>query len=180
MSGGMWKRTVAIVSAVAFVAAAGSSGATAARARHTVVLSSLEQSVLADVNAVRRSHHLRPLTISAGLTAAARQHSSEMAQRGYFAHESADGSPFDKRIGRYFPSSHYRYWSVGENLVWAAPDLSAASALDMWMHSAPHRANLLTAGWRQIGISAVHVAAAPGTYGGGPVTIITTDFGVRR
>src|SRR5439155_25550664 len=89
-----------------------------------------------------------------------------------------DGTAFDKRIIRYSPAGHH-YWSVGENLVWAAPDLSAASALDMWMHSAPHRANLLTSSWRQIGISAVHVNAAPGAFGGGPATIITTDFGVR-
>ena len=47
------------------------------------------------------------------------------------------------------------------------------------MHSAPHRANLLTARWRQIGISAVHVNAAPGTFGGQATTIITADFGVR-
>jgi hypothetical protein len=26
----------------------------------------------------------------------------------------------------------------------------------------------------------VHVAAAPGTFGGREVTIVTTDFGVRR
>jgi hypothetical protein len=29
-------------------------------------------------------------------------------------------------------------------------------------------------------VSAVHVATAPGTYGGREVTIVTTDFGVRR
>jgi hypothetical protein len=29
-------------------------------------------------------------------------------------------------------------------------------------------------------VSAVHFAAAPGTYKGLEVTIITTDFGVRR
>ncbi len=179
MFGGTWKRTVAITTAVALVAAAGSAAAPAAHARRTVALSALERGVLTDVNAIRRNHHLRPLTISAGLTAAARQHSSEMSQRGYFAHESADGTPFDKRVGRYFPASHYRYWSVGENLVWAAPDLSAAGALDLWMHSAPHRENLLTARWRQIGISAVHVNAGPGTFGGQPTTIITADFGVR-
>src|SRR5207244_3082344 len=145
MLGGAWKRTVAIATAVALVAAAGSTAAPAAHSRRTVALSSLERGVLAEVNAVRRSHHLRQLAISAGLTAAARQHSSEMSQRGYFAHESADGTPFDKRVVRYFPVAHHRYWSVGENLVWAAPDLSAASALDMWMHRAPHREHLPTA-----------------------------------
>jgi uncharacterized protein YkwD len=48
------------------------------------------------------------------------------------------------------------------------------------MDSPEHRANILTPRWREIGISAVHVAAAPGTFQGREVTIITTDFGVRH
>jgi hypothetical protein len=39
---------------------------------------------------------------------------------------------------------------------------------------------MLTARWRDIGLSAVHLTAAPGTYGGREVTIVTADFGVRR
>jgi len=50
----------------------------------------------------------------------------------------------------------------------------------MWMASPEHRANLLTARWRQVGLSAVHVAAAPGTFNGLDVTIVTADFGVRH
>jgi uncharacterized protein YkwD len=49
-----------------------------------------------------------------------------------------------------------------------------------WMASPEHRANILFAGWRQIGIAAVSSPDAPGTYNGMPVTVITTDFGVRR
>ena len=37
-----------------------------------------------------------------------------------------------------------------------------------------------TRDWREIGVSAVHLVGAGGAYGGRPVTIITTDFGVRR
>src|SRR5207302_1372027 len=44
----------------------------------SVAASSLEPGVLRAASAVRRSNHLRPLAISAGLTAAARQHSNEM------------------------------------------------------------------------------------------------------
>jgi uncharacterized protein YkwD len=50
----------------------------------------------------------------------------------------------------------------------------------MWMASPEHRRNILDPTWREIGIAAVHAASAPGTYGGQPVTVITTDFGVRR
>jgi uncharacterized protein YkwD len=140
----------------------------------------LEAGVLHEINALRRSYGLVPLRLSAALSAAARQHSFEMATRGYFAHESANGSRFDRRIARYYSMGHRSYWSVGENLLWSSPDVDAAHALTMWLNSPEHRANLLTARWRQIGLSAVHSASAPGTYGDAPVTIVTTDFGVRR
>jgi uncharacterized protein YkwD len=48
------------------------------------------------------------------------------------------------------------------------------------MASPEHRDNILTPRWREIGISALHVPAAPGTYHGQEVTVITTDFGVRH
>jgi uncharacterized protein YkwD len=47
------------------------------------------------------------------------------------------------------------------------------------MNSPPHRANLLSPRWREVGLAAVHVGRAPGVYGGREVTIVTADFGVR-
>jgi uncharacterized protein YkwD len=148
--------------------------------RPATALSSLEQGVLADINALRRQHGLAPLRVSSSLSAAAKQHSSEMAARGYFSHDSANGSSFDRRIARYYPMGGNRYWSVGENLLWSSPDVDPTGALQMWWNSPEHKKNMLTARWREIGVSAVHVPTAPGTYGGREVTIVTTDFGVRR
>jgi uncharacterized protein YkwD len=156
------------------------SPAGASSQRPATSLSSLEQGVLADINTLRKEHGLAPLRLSASLSSAARQHSSEMAARGYFSHSSANGSSFDRRIARYYPMGGNHYWSVGENLLWSSPDVDAGAALNMWWNSPEHRKNMLTARWREIGLSAVHVAAAPGTYGGREVTIVTTDFGVRR
>jgi hypothetical protein len=48
------------------------------------------------------------------------------------------------------------------------------------MKSPEHRANLLSPTWREVGVSALHVAAAPGAFQGLDVTIVTTDFGVRH
>jgi uncharacterized protein YkwD len=143
-------------------------------------MGALEQDVLANVNAFRRQHGLGALRLSTNLIAAARSHSTEMAERGYFSHDSANGTSFDKRISRFYALSGKRYWSVGENLLWSSPDVSAASALDMWLNSPEHKKILMTARWREIGLSAVHMSSAPGTYGGREVTIVTADFGVRR
>lgn len=145
-----------------------------------VALSSLESGVLQDLNQIRAEHHLVPLTLSTPLTIASKQHSLEMAEDGYFDHSSHDGTVFWKRIGHWYRDGSFQYWSVGENLLWASPGVDASRALDMWMTSSEHRANILSPNWREIGVSAVHVATAPGAYNGRPVTIITTDFGVRR
>ena len=139
-----------------------------------------EREVLAEVNALRRQHGLVPLRRSSDLAAAASQHSTEMANRGYFGHRSADGSSFARRIARFYPRAGYRYWSVGENLLYSASPLDAARALDMWLNSPDHRRIILRARWREFGLGAVQVASAPGVYGGRAVTIVTTDFGVRR
>jgi uncharacterized protein YkwD len=47
------------------------------------------------------------------------------------------------------------------------------------MASHGHRRNILAPGWREVGLSALTVPAAPGVFGGRDVVIITTDFGFR-
>jgi uncharacterized protein YkwD len=148
--------------------------------RPATVIRSLEQDVLANLNALRKQHGLVPLRFSTKLAAAARHHSTDMANRGYFSHSSASGSSFSRRIARFYPAAGRRYWSVGENLLWSSPDVDAAGAIQMWLNSPAHRKIMLTARWREIGLSAVHVTSAPGTYGGREVTIVTADFGIRR
>ena len=49
----------------------------------------------------------------------------------------------------------------------------------MWMNSPGHRDNLLSRRWREIGLGALHVESAGGEFGGGPVTVVTADFGIR-
>ena len=174
------KIVAALVALAAVAAAAFAVSAAPGATRSETGLGSLDRQVLAAINAYRAENHLRPLGFSAGLDHSAAQHSFEMGADGYFAHDSADGQSFWKRIERYYGSSRSSYWSVGENLLWASPSVTAQHAMQLWIASPEHRANLLAARWRQVGISAVHAADAPGTFHGMTVTIITTDFGVRR
>lgn len=147
--------------------------------RSAVALSSLESGLLARVNAVRRSHGLRGLTISRGLSAAAAYHSRQMVQHGFFEHESRGGGSFWKRVERFYGSRGFRSWEVGENLAYGSPSLGAAATVRMWMNSPGHRDNLLSRRWREIGLGALHVGSAGGEYGGSPVTVVTADFGIR-
>jgi uncharacterized protein YkwD len=142
--------------------------------------STLESALVVEINAVRHLHGLKPLVSSPRLSRAAAQHTREMGVDGYFEHESFDSTPFWKRIERWYSSKRWRSWSVGENLLYSSPDLSASDGVKMWMNSPEHRANLLSRSWREMGISAIHFAAAPGEYAGQPVTIGTADFGARR
>jgi uncharacterized protein YkwD len=140
---------------------------------------SLESGVLQALNQIRAQHGLVPLRANPSLAAAAAQHSSEMGAAGYFQHSSKDGTVFWKRIGTWYASSGYGFWSVGENLLWSSPDVDPSGAMKLWMDSPEHRANILNPRWREIGVAAVHLTSATGTYHGLPVTIVTTDFGVR-
>ena len=153
--------------------------ATPAAHRSRVQLSALESQLLGKINLTRGRRGLRPLRLSARLTAAANQHSGSMAEKGYFSHDSANGGSFFKRIASFYTYRGYNNWSAGENILWSSPDIDPGGALRLWMNSPEHRANLLNRSWREIGLSAVHAANAPGVYGGDEVTIVTADFGFR-
>jgi uncharacterized protein YkwD len=171
---------LAIVLALALLSVGAGTATAAGKPTRTIAAADqLESQVLVELNKVRRSHGLVPLKISRALTSAADNHSRTMGTFGIFQHESRDGSVFWKRVERFYGKARYGNWSVGENLLWSSGQLDAAAALKLWMESPGHRKNILTARWREIGLSAVAVAAAPGVFGGRDVVIVTTDFGAR-
>src|SRR6266540_574136 len=122
---------------------------TAASAQQISEVRGLQTELLAAINELRRTKGLRELRLNSALSQAALGHSVSMAKRGFFRHSGWDGSPFWQRIKpTYRPLPNAR-WSVGENLVWASPDLSADRAIEIWLNSPPHRANLLSPAWRE-------------------------------
>jgi uncharacterized protein YkwD len=150
-----------------------------APADNATILRTYAANVIFRINSLRAARSLRPLRVSRGLTAAATYHTNQMGLRGFFEHESANGAPFWKRVERFYPTLPGRGWSVGENILWGSPDISPAGAVREWMQSLPHRENILSREWREVGIAAIHFASAPGEYAGRPVTIVTADFGTR-
>ncbi len=175
------RRAVRLAVALALLASTGVlAGSALATSRSEKNLPSLNRQVFAAVNRFRVAHGLVPLRESSALDRSARQHSLEMGRLGYFSHDSPSGPNFWQRIKHFYPAESHSYWAVGENLLWATPSVSADGAMKMWIASPEHLRNLLTAQWRQLGVSAVRVVHAPGVYRGLRVTIISTDFGVRR
>jgi uncharacterized protein YkwD len=139
----------------------------------------LELPLAGAINGYRASIGLKNVRVSPKLSAAARAHAVSMARGGYFSHTSADGTVFWKRVERYYPSTGFYSWSVGETLLWVSGRPTPEQALQMWLDSAPHRKVLSTAPYREIGLAAVTVSAAPGVFGSQDVTIVAADFGVR-
>jgi uncharacterized protein YkwD len=132
------------------------------------------------INDVRTSHHLRRLAGSTQLAAAARRHAVAMGRLGFFSHSSADGSSSGTRITSFYPVAGARAWAVGEVLLWGDQGLSASQALATWLASAPHRTQILSGRWREMGIATVEVDNASGVFVGRDVTLVVADFGTRR
>lgn len=171
---------LAVLAVLAFLSTgAGSATAAGNPVRELSAANRLESQVFGELNAIRRGHGLPPLRLSHPLSSAADSHSRAMGTFGFFSHSSRDGSEFWRRVKRFYGPGEYGSWSVGENLLWSTTGLDASAALKLWMASPGHRKNILTPRWREVGLSAVSVAAAPGVFGGRDVVIITSDFGVR-
>ena len=75
------------------------------------------QALLGGLNAIRHAHGLKPFRLSAQLSRAAVAHANSMAAKGYFDHDSADGTPWDDRIAHYYPWA--KTVRLAENILWA-------------------------------------------------------------
>jgi len=98
------------------------------------------------VNQLRLQHNLPPLKLNAQLCDAAQAHAETMAQTGVIAHADSQGRRADYRASE----AGYFYHRLGENLAAGQPTWERA--LQAWLNSPDHRANLLTPDYRELGI----------------------------
>jgi uncharacterized protein YkwD len=128
---------------------------------------SSESRVLVLLNDIRHEHGLTQLAPSSALHSAAREHSSDMLERGYFRHDSP-GEPFGARIRRHLASP-----LVGENIAWGTGRYGTPEGLvSLWMHSPEHRRIILMSSLHRIGLG-----VATGTFKGIPGAVMATaDF----
>lgn len=120
----------------------------------------IEQIIFDLTNRERFQRNLPLLERDDGLSKAARSHSQDMIRRNYFSHTNPDGkSPFD-RIAAFAGS---RSWGAqGENIAanfGASEEDVARNTVEAWMHSAGHKANILSPEYTHLGVG---VAYAPG------------------
>jgi uncharacterized protein YkwD len=161
----------AFIAAPGAAQAGGCSGADTAPAAMSAPAAN--HATLCLLNQQRRAHGLRSLHADGRLGRAAAGHAHNMVNQHFFDHNSPDGGTFASRIKRTGWTKSRRSYTIGENIGWGGGELATPRAMvRAWMHSAGHRANILSRSFRMIGIGIA--GAAPS---GGDGATYATDFG---
>jgi uncharacterized protein YkwD len=102
-----------------------------------------------------------------------------MVELGFFDHVSPHGSTMLSRVRATSYLQRTVAWSLGENLAWGSGDLSTpAATVAAWMRSSGHRANILDARFREVGVGVALGAPADLDSGDSAATYVT-EFGRR-
>ncbi|WP_328929684.1 CAP domain-containing protein [Streptomyces sp. NBC_00190] len=119
--------------------------------------------VVALVNKERAKAGCSALTVNDKLTAAALNHSKDMAAHSNMSHTGSDGSDPGARITR----AGYAWMTYGENVAYGYS--TPEQVMIGWMNSPGHRENILNCAFKEIGVG----LAQPNSYW-------TQDFGAAR
>lgn len=110
----------------------------------------LEAELLLETNHARRAHGLAPLVPDERLALAARHHSAEMADLGYLSHRSP--VPAHETLARRVARAGSPLSTLGENLARFVGESDVPrAAVDGWLASPGHRANLLSGEFTHVG-----------------------------
>ncbi|MBL7002126.1 MAG: CAP domain-containing protein [Nitrosopumilus sp.] len=112
------------------------------------------------INEERTTRGLSPLSWNPTIAKASVNHSDDMANRGYFEHDSPEGRDFTWRYSQvgFTCSISQGNWIYGgaENIMYTegyyGVDTIAIQSVDGWMDSSGHRANILTPYFKSEGI----------------------------
>jgi cysteine-rich secretory family protein len=107
-----------------------------------------DKSLLDAANKDRATENLPPLKWDAALANAAHQHSLRMAKLNQLSHQFPDEPPLQDRARQ----AGARFSVIAENVA-QGPNASAIH--NQWMHSPPHRANIMDPTLNAVGISVV-------------------------
>jgi uncharacterized protein YkwD len=113
-----------------------------------VYASGAERQLFAAANRERQERGLSALQWNEALANAARRHAMEMANRGVISHQFPGEPSMPVRATR----AGVHFSALAENVALAPTPLTIH---DLWMHSPPHRANLLDKDMDSIGIGTV-------------------------
>ena len=106
----------------------------------------IERRAFEKTNQARVANGLTPLVWDSELCRMARTHSEKMARLGFFSHETPEGLQLKDRA-RAMGILHFRV--IGENIAYnKGYEDPGAFAVERWMTSSGHRANILYVGFQ--------------------------------
>ncbi len=112
----------------------------------TVTTSSQENEVARLVNVERAKAGLPALKFNWQLSRVARYKSADMANKGYFSHNSPTyGTPFQM-----MENFGLRFSAAGENIAYG--QRTPAEVMNAWMNSPGHRNNIMSRSFTEIGV----------------------------
>lgn len=120
---------------------------------------SIAATIVTLTNRGRETANLEALKADSALACAAQVQADQMARLDRMAHE-LPGQKYPTLVTR-LKAAGYRYAATGENVAWG--QRSATDVISSWMASRPHRANILTPDFREIG-AGYAVSATRKTY----------------
>jgi len=124
------------------------------------------QKVIDLTNQERQQAGLPTLKLNPALSQSAALKAADMFASDYWAHTSPTGTtPWD-----FFKQAGYKYSVAGENL--AKDFYDTDSMMKAWMKSPTHRANIIHAKYKEIGVGVVN-----GILGGVKTTLVVQHFG---
>jgi uncharacterized YkwD family protein/spore coat assembly protein SafA len=112
----------------------------------TVTTTSQENEVIRLVNVERSRAGLSPLKMNWELSRVARYKSADMANKGYFSHNSPTyGTPFQM-----MENFGLRFTAASENIAYG--QRTPAEVVRDWMNSPGHRSNIMSGSYNEIGV----------------------------
>lgn len=131
------------------------------------------------VEQVRLAHHLHPLRFNRPLQGVAAGQARDMVAGNYFGDDSISGlTPMQRILATPYPS-HAKRVNSAQNIGWATgPFATPAAMVRAWMLSPPHRAIILTARFRDMGVGVTPAAPSSLAQGLDGATY-TLEFGER-
>jgi uncharacterized protein YkwD len=121
----------------------------------------IERRAFEQTNVARVENGLPPLVWDAELCRMAREHSERMAKQGFFSHETPEGLQLKERA---HASGILHFRVIGENIAYnKGYDDPGGFAVERWMTSSGHRANMLYSGFQASAIGS-YVSADGSTY----------------
>jgi uncharacterized protein YkwD len=127
--------------------------------------------LLSATNTQRINNGVSALSSNSLLSSAAQAKAQDMVNRNYWSHVTPDG----QQPWVFISAAGYEYISAGENLAYGF--LSSGDTVTGWMNSPPHKQNLLSTAFNEVGFG---MANSANYVGNGPQTVVVAMYGAPQ